>query len=241
MISIIFLGMAVALFIMLTTEKTEKAALQQELSEVMKERKRLSTEIDELKVIKSDLEVKAGELVTRTKLLSESYEREKQQNDVIRLKLDKKDKEFEDAKTKLSTIVDEKAKVQKMLEAERTKYNQLRERVDKLVDVKDLLEEKVRDIINKQGIELERIVVKSEGELEGKVLVVNREYNFVVVDIGVKDDVEVGDILTIFREGKYAGEARIEKIYDTMSAATIMKEAKPNAISVDDNVIVRAD
>ena len=32
---------------------------------------------------------------------------------------------------------------------------------------------------------------------------------------------------------------QVEKIYDTMSAATILKETKPKAIMVDDNVIVR--
>ena len=55
------------------------------------------------------------------------------------------------------------------------------------------------------------------------------------------DEVELGDYLTIFRSGKYVGEAQIEKIYDTMSAATIIKETKPKAIMIDDNVIIRSN
>jgi tetrahydrodipicolinate N-succinyltransferase len=35
------------------------------------------------------------------------------------------------------------------------------------------------------------------------------------------------------------GEAQIEKIYDTMSAATIVKEVKPKAIRVDDSAVIR--
>ena len=128
-----------------------------------------------------------------------------------------------------------------MLESERARYGQLKERINKLVELKDVLEDKVRDVINRQGIELERIVIKAEGELEGRVLVINREYNFIVVDIGVDDEVELGGYLTIFRNGKYVGEAQIEKIYDTMSAATIIKETKPKAIMIDDNVIIRSN
>lgn len=240
-VSLIFILSSVVLVVALKKERTEKVTLQTELAEVAKERKKLSDEVEELKVIKGDLEMKLSGLEAQAKLLAENYEKEKSQGDIVRLKLKEKEGEFKNLKAKLESITSEKGKIQVMLDEERTKYSELKKRVDKLVNVKDELESKVRDIINKQGIELERIVVKAEGELEGKVLVVNRGYNFIVVDIGVRDDIEVGDTLTVFRDGKYVGEAQVEKIYDTMSAATIVKEAKPGSISVDDNVIVRAN
>ena len=238
---IIFIGSTAALYIMLAGEKSEKATLQNELAEVMKERKKLSIEIEELKLIKADLDVKVSGLETQAKMLTENYEKEKSQNDVVRAELNKKTEALEKAKEKAESAKSEKEKLQDLLDSEKERYNQLKERIDKLVEVKDVLEEKVRDIINKQGIELERIVVKAEGELEGRVLVVNREFNFIVVNIGMDDDIELGSYLTIFRNGKYVGEAQVEKIYGTMSAATIVKETKPRAIMVDDNVIIRSN
>lgn len=238
---IVLMVSAVLSFMALKKERDEKIALQNELAQVMKERKRLSLEVEELKLIKGDFEVKLNSLEAENKMLAKNYEKEKSQNDVVRLELRKKGEEVKGVKDKLKSALNRKEELQEKLDAEKIKYDELKVRVDKLVGVKDILEEKVRDIINKQGIELERIVVKAEGELEGKVLVVNREYNFVVVDIGLRDDTELGDILTIFRNGKYIGQAKIEKIYDTMSAATITKEIKPNSIMVNDNVIVRGD
>lgn len=240
-LSIVFIISTSALYIILAREKIERNTLQNELADVMKERKKLSIEIEELKLIKGDLEVKVSGLETQAKALTEDYEKEKSQNDVIRAELTEKAKGLEEAGEKLKAAKTEKEKLQELFDSEKARYDQLKERVNKLVEVKDVLEEKVRDIINKQGIELERIVIKAEGELEGRVLVVNREFNFIVVNIGMDDDIEIGNYITIFRNGKYVGEAQIEKIYDTMSAATIIKEIKPRAIMVDDNVIVRGN
>lgn len=240
-ISVIFISSSAALFIMFYKERVEKITLQSELAQIMKERKKLSLEVEELKLIKGDLEIKVSKLEEQAKTLTEDYEKEKSRNDVARLKLNKKEEDLKGVNDRLESIMSEKAKLQAILDEEKTKYSQLKERVDKLVEVKDVLEEKVRDIINKQGIELERIVVKAEGELEGRVLVVNRDYGFIVVNVGSRDDIAIGDTLTVFRGGKFVGEAQVEKIYDTMSAATIVKEDKPGAILVDDNVVMKGD
>lgn len=236
---IVAIAASLLLFATLKKERDEKAALQNELAQVMKERKRLSVEVEELKLIKGDLEIKLNGIEAQAKILAENYEKEKTQNDVVRVEIRKKTEEIKTANTKLKSLQGENKKLQAMVNGEKAKYGELKERVDNLANVKDKLEEKVKEIINKQGIELERIVVKAEGELEGKVLVVNREYNFIVVDIGIRDDVQLGDILTIFRNGRYIGEANVEKLYDTMAAATIAREVQPNSIMVSDNVVVR--
>ena len=236
---LVFVGATLLLFANLKKEKGEKAVLQNKLAQVAKERNRLSDETEELRLIKGDLEIKLNGLEAQNEILVENYEKEKSQNDVVRVELRKKTKEVKTVKVKLKSLQSEKVKLQAMFDDEKVKYSELKGRVDKLTEVKDMLEEKVRDVINKQGIELERIVVKAEGELEGKVLVVNREYNFIVVDIGARDDIQLGDILTIFRNGRYIGEANVEKIYDTMAAATIAREVQPHSIMINDNVIVR--
>ena len=235
----VFLVSTISLFFVLRRERTEKIALQNNLAEVMKQRKKLAEEAEELRLIKVDMEVKLSGVEAQAKLLAENYEKEKSHNEAVSSQLNKKAEELAAAGAKLKSLAGEKETLKEMLDDEKAKYSELKERVDKLVEVKGMLEEKVRNIVNKQGIELERIVVKAEGDLEGKVVVVNRDFNFVVVDIGLEDDIELGGLLTVFREGKYVGEVQVEKIYDTMSAAAILKETKPKAIMVGDNVVVR--
>ncbi|MBN1871445.1 MAG: hypothetical protein JW800_02620 [Candidatus Omnitrophica bacterium] len=240
-VAILAVGLSVLLFTFLNRERVEKSILQEELYKVMKERKTLSQEIEELKIMKTDIEKENTKLSSQYESLSAQYEIEKSQNDAVRLEINRKKDELTKANQQLRAAAQEKEKLQNILDDEKTRYDELKDKVNKLIEVKDVLEEKVRDIINRQGVELERIVVKAEGELEGKVLVVNRKYNFVVVDIGFTDNLSLGDLLTIFRDGKYVGEAQIEKIYDSMSAATIAREIKPGAIAVGDNVVVRSN
>ncbi|MBU4376976.1 MAG: hypothetical protein KKD29_05805 [Candidatus Omnitrophica bacterium] len=235
----VFLFSTVVASLLFIGERNSKLFLQNELAEVMKAKKKLSFELDEVKVIKSDLELKLSALEAQAKMLGDSYEKEKAQGETIKRELSKKDSEIAGIKNQLDSAKNEKENLQSTLDEEKLKYSQLRERVDKLVAVKDELENKIKEIVGKQGVELERIVVKEEGELEGKVLVVNKEYNFIVTNAGSDDDIILGDIITVFRDGKYVGEAQVEKIYDTMSAATIVKETKPGAIQVNDKVVVR--
>ncbi len=235
----IFLLSTVVLFTMLDGERSAKTALQNELAEVMKAKKKLLQEFDEVKIVKSDLEIKLSALEAQAKMLSDDYEKEKSQNENLNSEISKKDSEISGIKSQLHSVAIEKDNLQSLLDEEKAKYDELKERVDTLVAVKNELEKKVKDIVDKQGVELERIVVKQEGELEGKVLVVNKEYNFIVTDVGLNDQIALGDILTVFRDGKYVGEGQVEKIYDTMSAATIAKETKPGAIQVNDKVVVK--
>ncbi len=69
-----------------------------------------------------------------------------------------------------------------------------------------------------------------------KVMTVNRKFNFVVVNLGIKDNLKMGDELALEREGKLIGKAKVEKLYDTFAAATITDEAKENPIQEGDVV-----
>lgn len=65
-----------------------------------------------------------------------------------------------------------------------------------------------------------------KGGLQGKVLVVNREYNFAVVNLGSKDGMKKGSRLSIWRGDKQVMTAEVDKVYDNMSAANFLEEVK---------------
>jgi predicted RNase H-like nuclease (RuvC/YqgF family) len=75
--------------------------------------------------------------------------------------------------------------------------------------------------------------------LEGKVTVVNKEYNFVVINLGQRDGVNVGDIFSVYQDDKPVGEIKVEKVHESMSAAGFPAEMK-DTIKENDRVVQKA-
>jgi len=55
--------------------------------------------------------------------------------------------------------------------------------------------------------------------IEGKVLVVNKEFNFAVINLGSKDKIKVGDEFAVTHAGNYIGDIKVEKVHEGMAAA----------------------
>lgn len=70
----------------------------------------------------------------------------------------------------------------------------------------------------------------------GSVLVVNKEFNFIVVSLGEKDGVKPGQFLEVLRAGKVIGKVQIERVYENMSAANLLPEQTKTEIKEGDAV-----
>ena len=88
-------------------------------------------------------------------------------------------------------------------------------------------------------IRLDRILIGSaEAEaLQGRVLSVSREWDFVVLDFGW-DAVTVGDTVSIFRDDQLLAKARVERVQEKACAATILPEWKRVEIRANDRARV---
>ena len=87
------------------------------------------------------------------------------------------------------------------------------------------------------AIELERVLISDIGSygLNGRVLSIHREWDFVVVDLGW-EAVGIGDTVSIFRNDRLLGQARIERVQETVAAATILPGWEIEEIRINDNV-----
>lgn len=72
--------------------------------------------------------------------------------------------------------------------------------------------------------------------LEGNVMIVNKEFNFAVINLGSKDKVNVGDEFLVSRAGKPIGELKVEKVHEFMSAAGFNAQLK-DVIKENDKVM----
>ena len=77
----------------------------------------------------------------------------------------------------------------------------------------------------------------SSSGMEGKVLVVNRDYNFVVINLGSKDGVGIGNEFSIYHNDKYIGDVKVEKVHDSMAAAGFVSNEAKNQISEGDKAV----
>lgn len=85
------------------------------------------------------------------------------------------------------------------------------------------------------AVELERVMVSSDGapSLQGRVVSVHPEWDFVVIDLGW-DAVKIGDTISILRNEELLAKAKVERVQEGVSAAAIMPEWDAANIQVND-------
>jgi hypothetical protein len=86
-------------------------------------------------------------------------------------------------------------------------------------------------------VQLERIVI-SEADapgIQGRVVSVDRDWDFVVIDMGW-DLVKIGDTVSIRRNDQLLAQAKVERIQERISAATVLPDWDIDGIEVN-NVV----
>ncbi|MBN1587037.1 MAG: hypothetical protein JW937_06385 [Candidatus Omnitrophica bacterium] len=85
-------------------------------------------------------------------------------------------------------------------------------------------------------VELETISVATNPTPKGKVLVVNKEFDFVVIDLGEQDSIEPGAILSVFRNREMVGKVQIDEVSERVAAASIISDGSESEILENDLV-----
>ena len=71
---------------------------------------------------------------------------------------------------------------------------------------------------------------------DSRILTVNRKFNFIVINIGTRDGLKMGDKVQVMQGSAQKALAQVEKIYDKFSAATLLDEDKANPVHEGDTV-----
>lgn len=121
-----------------------------------------------------------------------------------------------------------------------------RKRLADLEKAKADLESKVMELSGQQPlVELDKVLVKGDQAItlptsvpsaDGQVVVINREFDFIVMNLGRNHGLAVGQEFQIVRGSEVLGRAKVEKVYDELSAAALLPESKKNAIREGDVV-----
>lgn len=231
LLCVIFLLVAVQQFLGGQKEKNSHTVTKKVLDETKQAKANLQKDLDDQKKLKAELELQVTDLKGKVaslqdqaeKLASQIAEERRAKEDAV-AQLSEKMREVEDIKTNFESAKKEHFSLQEQYDKINRDYEILQEQLKTVRAQNDALTKQVEELEAKKEVELDKIVVKPGAEAEGKVLVVNKEFNFIVVSAGNNKGLTPGVVLSIFRDGKFVAKAQVEKVYETMSAANIIAD-----------------
>ena len=91
----------------------------------------------------------------------------------------------------------------------------------------------------KKPVELEKIIVSSLLEAEGRILAVDKQNDLIVVNLGAINNLKSGDRLSIYRGNSFIANAELVKVQDRISAAMILPQTGNKDLKVEINDTVK--
>ena len=76
-------------------------------------------------------------------------------------------------------------------------------------------------------------------ELKGKIVTINMEHNFVVIDLGKQDGIDIGNKFNVYRGETLLGSVEIIQARDKIAAADIKDLKEGMNIEINDTVVKR--
>mgnify|MGYP001605391671 CR=1 FL=1 len=207
LLSLAVLGIAVYVFIGKKNEELRRIHSEEQLDTQKSENKKMALAYDQLTRTKREIEKTLQAAVNQEKDARVTTEK-----DLTQLRLDYK-------------------KISQEMDVLQQKYQDLRTQSE-FEQPQGGTPEKLQ-----AEIELPPVVVQSNPKDKGKILVVNRDFNFVVVDLGFRDQLHKGEFLALSRNNKPIGRLQAEKVYDQFAACGILEESKALPIQEGDLVI----
>lgn len=244
---------AVTFYMGRAAEMAKRVFAEQQLEEALKAKTELEKEKTELTEAKSQLEAKKQELegqvtslTTQAQQLSNDLASEKRASAAARDELTAARRQADEAKGRLESERREKLAMADELARAKQDAKRIQDDLTQLRQAKEALERRVKEMMA-SGATSDTIVVtppsagapaapSAGGASEGSVLVVNREFNFIVVNLGSRDGIKAGQFLQVWRAGKPLGQVQVERVYENMSAANILPEAAKGEIKEGDQV-----
>jgi len=179
-------------------------------------------------------------------------------------KADQYGEELERLREQMKAYIEQRDQAKREVEEVRKEAAELRKQIRALESEKGLLTEQVTlDEEAERAISQEAVKISkpaspltaepppaTKQEVQGKiqkkeedpwpfqVLSINRQFNFVVVNLGIRDRLKIGDELRVEQNGKLIGRIKVEKLYENFSACGIVEETSGSKIKEGDLVRV---
>ncbi|MCM8774557.1 MAG: hypothetical protein NC820_07495 [Candidatus Omnitrophica bacterium] len=141
---------------------------------------------------------------------------------------------IKEALTYLSTNVESIRSKVEALEYARVKERELLN--EDMEHILKSLDDKINLVVSKVEVMSKRSATQDNPNLDymGEVIFFNKDYNFIVVNIGKKDSVREGDIFGVYRNNQRIALVKVLQLLDNVSACDIESSILP--INVGDKI-----
>lgn len=225
-ISSLSIIIAIVMFIAERKEEARRIKVEKELARIIQEKELIQIKLKKTQDIRDKLKQDLKAAKEKTKTLSSKLELAKGQMQQLKSKLAKQTRiaselrqQLEEERNKREILSEELAQVQ-------SRKQELEIKFEKLKKKKEELESKLKKTDEEMRIQLDKVIVTPQHELPPRVLVVNRDYNFIIVNLG-QDSVLKNSVLGIYRDGKLIGKAKVGRTYPNMCSAEIISKSSP--------------
>ncbi|MBU0651116.1 hypothetical protein KKC59_04310 [bacterium] len=177
----------------------------------------------EIEGVKSEVETEKNKVVELSRKLSEKVNEAL----VVKDELRKTREELGRVNKELRSAVQKQNEYVKEIDDLKKENKDLKERLDRLKS--NLQVSDTGDSMPAVGMPREQSEKGQQTDLVqkkdvGRVLMMDEKFNIVLINLGVVDGLKTSQMLDVIREGQSIAKIRVEKIYDKMASAVILKE-----------------
>jgi len=238
-IPIILLALGVTAFFYIESGKEYKkiASLKEEIAVITAERDIILKKIEDTKEEKDELALRLQDYSKQIQDNESEIEDIKRAKEGILSQLQAKEDDLSGLRQALEKVELKESMFKDALAKAKIGHENILKSLESAQKEKTALEEKIKSHLDgSKGIELRKIVVKMANPITGKVIDVNREYNFAVINLGIEDDISSGDILGLYRKDRLIAKAMVENVYEDMSSVMVFDEWRNVVINQGDAV-----
>lgn len=256
---------ALVLFL-LQQESKNRRYVEEQLDEAVKNEKTVSSELKELKKQAFLLEEKNKEADERINSLLDELEleeglKEEMKTETTSLKeqiatLKSKNKGLEEQLSQVKDSSDKITSLEEKLKKESERVKEYEAEIKRLTEQKGVLESQVGAAGSKNvssasdNVKLDPIVVSTDNDTGesippvatisgGRILSVDTDTDFVIINLGRKDGIVEGLMMSVYRGQEYLGDVTVTRVQPEMAAADFIPPFSSRTVRKNDQVVVK--
>lgn len=247
------IGVAATAIMLQIQERDKRLAKEREIVLILAERDDLKGQVEEIQRAKSRIEEELNSSRAELNAAQDKLAQATSARDALAKSVDDRQKEVDRLTKDMEQARNERRSLASQIEEFSSERSALQQQLADLEKAKSDLESKVMQLSEKPTVELDKIVVTNDlmdagggaamavsamsaGPMNGQIVVVNRDYDFIVMNLGKKQGLSIGQEFTIVRGEQVLGRVKVEKIYDELSAAAILPDSRKDSIREGDTV-----
>ncbi len=232
-------------------EHQARLAAEQQAASTRAQNQQLQQEVSQAHEIAKQLEENVSRSNEQLRQLTDELTKQQDSNRMLSQSVDERQQELSRLSQEFEKVSAERNTLTAELAQLKDEQQRLRAQLGELETAKRDLETKVTELSTHPTVELDKVVVTPEsaapaasapsmpsapGGMQGQVVVVNREYDFIVMNLGRNQGLQIGQEFQISRGEEVLGRVKVEKVYDELSAAAILPDSKKDSIREGDQV-----